>query len=278
MNRSFSKKRHIQESNLILEQRRFYKLLESKMGDVKPLVSEQGDFVEKAKRLAAKGLAQFGIESPFDRNSRNGQTAELPSTPTLVDPDPEGRFQSKLDLPVKLSKLEPIMSDEEMLKREQKMNSDKEYLKTLRDQINAETPLEQNLSSLKKSIVGRGVTFYEDSTEKKPFKILLNYEGIRITDIIFDARFGIFKFTFKSIAGAEDSKLNVKEVVWDCTKATKKEFVLTREDGNKYFVYQTALSDLLQKAFCTTSKGGTPILKTGGFTQNKTNRPTDDMA
>ena len=274
MNRSFSKKRHIQESNLILEQRRFNKLLESKMGDVKPLVSEQGDFEEKAKRLADKGLAQLGIESPFNRNSETGQTSELPS----MNADSGNLSQSKLDLPFKKSKIKPLMSDEEMAKNEQKANLEKQYLQSLTDKINAETPLEQNLSSLKTSIVGRGVTFYQDAGETKPLSILLNYEGIRITDIIFDAKFGNFRLTFKSIAGTEGTELNVKEAVWDCNKATKKEFILFREDRNKYVVYQTALSDLLQKAFCTTSKGGTPILKTGGFTQNKTNRPTDNMA
>lgn len=40
MNRSYSKIRHIQESNIALEQRRFNQLIESKMGSVKPLISE----------------------------------------------------------------------------------------------------------------------------------------------------------------------------------------------------------------------------------------------
>ena len=40
MNRSYSKIRHIQESNLILEQRRFKQLMESKLGDVRPLIYE----------------------------------------------------------------------------------------------------------------------------------------------------------------------------------------------------------------------------------------------
>ena len=43
MNRSYSKIRHIQESNVILEQKRFNKLLDAKTGDVKPLVREQGE-------------------------------------------------------------------------------------------------------------------------------------------------------------------------------------------------------------------------------------------
>ena len=41
MNRSYSKIRHIQESNQRLETRRFYQLLESTMGNVKPLINEQ---------------------------------------------------------------------------------------------------------------------------------------------------------------------------------------------------------------------------------------------
>lgn len=54
MNRSYSKIRHIQESNLILEQRRFYKLLESKMGDVRPLVSEQvPEYLQRYTKAAA---------------------------------------------------------------------------------------------------------------------------------------------------------------------------------------------------------------------------------
>lgn len=40
MNKSYSKIRHIQESNIKLETQRFNQLLESKMGDVRPLINE----------------------------------------------------------------------------------------------------------------------------------------------------------------------------------------------------------------------------------------------
>lgn len=40
MNRSYSKIKHIQISNLLLEQRRFKQLLESRIGDIRPLILE----------------------------------------------------------------------------------------------------------------------------------------------------------------------------------------------------------------------------------------------
>lgn len=48
MNRSYSKMRHIHEANLSLEKRRFKQLLESHMGNVRPLISEQGKTIPVA--------------------------------------------------------------------------------------------------------------------------------------------------------------------------------------------------------------------------------------
>jgi len=58
MNRSYSKIRHIQESNVILEQKRFNKLLEAKTGDVKPLVREQGQATPATAPAPAAGTPQ----------------------------------------------------------------------------------------------------------------------------------------------------------------------------------------------------------------------------
>ena len=54
MNRSYSKIRHIQESNMALEQRRFNQLLESRMGNVRPLIKEDSGAMAKAKNIIAK--------------------------------------------------------------------------------------------------------------------------------------------------------------------------------------------------------------------------------
>jgi len=258
MNRSFSKKRHIQESNLILEQRRFNKLLESKMDDVKPLVSEQGDFEEKAKRLADKGLAKLGIESPFNRNSGTNQVPELPS----MSVDSGNLSQSKLDLPYRKSKIEPLMTPEEEAEYERKIQKEKSDLQSLRDKINAETPLEKQIELLKNELVGKTVTFYLDPEEKNPFIV----QGIKITDVKLEN--GFLKITLKDIGVA----------AWYCNFSKTNNFTMTFESGSKSTYYQKQLSDLLTKAICTTSRGGAPILKTGGFTQNRTDRPTDNMA
>lgn len=62
MNRSYSKIRHIQESNMSLEQRRFNQLLESRMGNVKPLISED----EGGNSL------KDGLIAICDKESNNG--------------------------------------------------------------------------------------------------------------------------------------------------------------------------------------------------------------
>ncbi|MEY4573577.1 MAG: hypothetical protein RLZ10_2868 [Bacteroidota bacterium] len=54
MSKSYSKIRHIQEANIALEQRRFSQLLESKMGDVKPLIKEDAAAEAQVKNLEAK--------------------------------------------------------------------------------------------------------------------------------------------------------------------------------------------------------------------------------
>ncbi len=258
MNRSFSKKRHIQESNLILEQRRFDKFLESKMGDVKPLVSEQGDFEEKVKRLADKGLAQLGIESPFNRNSGTNQAPELPSTSI----DSGSLSQSKLDLPYRKSKIEPLMTPEEEAEYERKIQKEKSDLQSLRDKINAETPLEKQIELLKNELVGKQVTFYHDAAEKDP----LYRQGMKIIDVELSGN--VLKISFE---------YNVT-TLWSCEHSSKTYKFTYRGASSTFELYQKQLSDLLTKAICTTSRGGTPILKTGGFTQNRTDRPTDNMA
>jgi hypothetical protein len=257
MNRSFSKKRHIQESNLILEQRRFNKLLESKMDDVKPLVSEQGDFEEKAKRLADKGLAKLGIESPFNRNSGTNQVPELPSTSI----DSGSLSQSKLDLPYRKSKIDSLMTPEQEAEYERKIQKEKSDLQSLRNKINAETPLEKQIEILKNELVGKTVTFYLDPEEKNPIIV----QGIKITDVKLE---DALKITLEDIGVA----------AWYCDFSKTNNFTIHFESGSKSTYYQKMLSELLTKSICTTSRGGTPILKTGGFTQNRTDRPTDNMA
>jgi hypothetical protein len=61
MNRSYSKTRHIQESNIVIEQRRFNQLIESKMGDVRPLISEQ--LLKKLFGLSDNAISNLGKSS-----------------------------------------------------------------------------------------------------------------------------------------------------------------------------------------------------------------------
>jgi hypothetical protein len=60
MNRSYTKIRHIQETNLKLEQRRFTQLLESTMGNVKPLINEQDSPHKKYPRYHDKNGNMIG--------------------------------------------------------------------------------------------------------------------------------------------------------------------------------------------------------------------------
>ena len=66
MNRSYSKIRHIQESNMKLETRRFNQLLESKMGNVRPLINEQ-----KTDPMMSGQPAGPQVQSKFDKNYFN---------------------------------------------------------------------------------------------------------------------------------------------------------------------------------------------------------------
>ena len=64
MKKSYSKIRHIQESNIKLETRRFNQLLESTMGNVKPLINEASQSEMMSAISAAKSKVASGDEEP----------------------------------------------------------------------------------------------------------------------------------------------------------------------------------------------------------------------
>ena len=92
MNRNYSKIRHIQETNLKLEQRRFNQLLESTMGDVKPLVNEGGPFdptgdptsTEPAGTTPLQAAKQTTGTPPAKQAPAKPQAQQTASDPNLV--------------------------------------------------------------------------------------------------------------------------------------------------------------------------------------------------
>ncbi len=82
MSKSYSKIRHIQESNMILETRRFNQLLESKMGDVKPLINEASQAemmsaIAAAKKKVASGDREPDMEAKIKECITNKQLTSL---------------------------------------------------------------------------------------------------------------------------------------------------------------------------------------------------------
>ena len=82
MNRSYSKIRHIQESNMKLETRRFNQLLESTMGNVKPLINEASQSemmaaISAAKSKVASGDGEPGMEEKIKECITNKQLTSL---------------------------------------------------------------------------------------------------------------------------------------------------------------------------------------------------------
>jgi hypothetical protein len=234
MNRSYSKLRHIQECNLLIEQR-----------------------VSKERKAVDSGLAQLGIDSPFNRNEPNNRADSEQLSKIQQEP-----VDSKYDLPYRKSKIEPLMTPEEEAEHERKIQKEKSDLQSLRDKINAETPLEKQIEILKNELVGKQVTFYQDAAEKYPYIL----QGIKIIDVKLE--FMSLKISF------EDGPF----AYWACNDSSKTNKFFYDGYGRKIDLYQKQLSELLTKAICTTSRGGAPILKTGGFTQNKTNQPPNNLA
>jgi len=175
----------------------------------------------------------------------------------------------------KVSKLD-TMSAEEEIEMDRKMEEENRYIQSIHNKINADSPVEINVRLLKEFLVGRGVTFYEDKLESKPLKRLISSQGIKIIDFTFDERFATFELTFKDVVKTFGA--DIENVIWDCARSANNQFKVTFNDGQQMTVYQESLSKALSNAFCTKSKAGTPVLKTGGFTQNKTNRPPNNMA
>jgi hypothetical protein len=87
MNKSYSKIRHIQESNMKLESRRFNQLLESKMGNVRPLINEDEGgnslkdgliaICEKEKYNGLDGLKKVCEFCKSSNVSQQGNTGNL---------------------------------------------------------------------------------------------------------------------------------------------------------------------------------------------------------
>ena len=86
MNKSYSKIRHIQESNMKLESRRFNQLLESKMGNVRPLINEEdtGGLTQQLKSLVGSGngnnytkICDLCDSSNVDKNNPKAKQAAI---------------------------------------------------------------------------------------------------------------------------------------------------------------------------------------------------------